>query len=156
MSEQPELLPCPNPWCDGKRFIKWDLYSKHVQCSCGVKGPLSETTVIHIPAERSVEVTRKIELEAITAWNTRAQLSEPVKVKPDADLIQQARAEAYAEALEAAALMFIEERDYDWSGIQYAQDVGIPISNADDLQKSADRADKNARDILALPNPYKG
>ena len=72
----------------------------------------------------------------------------------DMDLIQETRAEAYAEALEAAALMFIEERDHDWSGIQYAQDVGIPISNADDLQKSADRADKNARWIRALPNPY--
>ena len=44
-TEMPELLPCPNPWCDkpGKMLITWDLYSRRVVCPCGIKGPRSES-----------------------------------------------------------------------------------------------------------------
>lgn len=59
-------------------------------------------------------------------------------------------AEARDSALEEAAAIFDEEAKHDWGGIQYSQDVGIPISNHDQLVKSATRAEQNAAYIRSL------
>lgn len=60
-----ELKPCPNPWCapENRRIVRWELYSRQVFCTCGVKGPLG-----------------KDDAEATTAWNTRTAPAG-VKVK---------------------------------------------------------------------------
>lgn len=57
MGEKPELLPCPNPWCDPyrERIIHWELGQRQVFCTCGVKGPCGNN-----------------DEEAIAAWNTRS------------------------------------------------------------------------------------
>ncbi|QDP65837.1 MAG: hypothetical protein Unbinned7865contig1001_36 [Prokaryotic dsDNA virus sp.] len=66
------------------------------------------------------------------------------------DAARNALAEARDSALEEAAAIFEEEAKHDWGGIQYSQDVGIPISNYDQLVKSATRAEQNAAYIRAL------
>lgn len=44
MTDAKELLPCPNPWCEGeitfecKTWTSGHTYSRNI-CSCGVKGP---------------------------------------------------------------------------------------------------------------------
>lgn len=65
-----DLKPCPNPWCEGKRLIRWELYGKQVLCTCGVKGPVSEGRQ---PRCRETDMN----IQAIAAWNTRT----PPKVK---------------------------------------------------------------------------
>ena len=78
MTHNPELKPCPNPWCPevNSRIVVWDLYSKRVVCTCGVKGPRSETkaNTFGVDGIRITEFKREeiILKEAITAWNTRA------------------------------------------------------------------------------------
>ena len=66
------------------------------------------------------------------------------------DALRQQLSEARNSALDEAAALFIEEAEHDEGGIQYSADVGIPISNAADLSKSADRARRNAAAITAL------
>ena len=70
-----ELKPCPNPWCptDSRRVTIWDLYSRRVICTCGVKGPSSATKAD--TNEHSIPIVNarqeQANVEAITAWNTR-------------------------------------------------------------------------------------
>ncbi len=77
MTHTTELEPCPNPWCpaNNKPLVVWDLYSKRVICTCGVKGPRSETkaNTCGVDGIRITEFKREeiILKEAITAWNTR-------------------------------------------------------------------------------------
>lgn len=59
-------------------------------------------------------------------------------------------AAARNEALEEAAALFDEEAAHDWGGVEYSSLVGVPISNADDLRKSVERAERNAERIRAL------
>ncbi|MGB0903092.1 hypothetical protein [Halocynthiibacter sp.] len=84
MTDAPDLLPCPNPWCiDNKRLIVWDLFSKRVICTCGIKGPRSATKA---DTNQDTQINNGLEktaiTEAIEAWNTRADLAPVVKVKP--------------------------------------------------------------------------
>lgn len=80
MIDVSDLLPCPNPWCptDSRRIIVWDLYRKRVICTCGVKGPKSETMAdknqdgINIFNSKEPQAIA----EAITAWNTRPTLPD--------------------------------------------------------------------------------
>ena len=72
MTDAPKLKPCPNPWCGSQRppFLVWDLFRRHVQCGCGVKGPSSGSRSLDgVPHD-------VLEAEAIAAWNIRAALEQ--------------------------------------------------------------------------------
>lgn len=77
MTEQPNLLPCPNPWCeDNQLVIRWELYSRQVVChSCGLKGPRSDTG----PHGEASTMQDELDTQAIARWNTRANLAPTVK-----------------------------------------------------------------------------
>lgn len=71
-----KLLPCPNPWCEEgeplvERTVRYrgDASPRHVECSCGIRGPMGAT-----------------DAEAIAAWNTRAPAEktgwQPIETAP--------------------------------------------------------------------------
>ena len=74
-------------------------------------------------------------------------------LEDERDALRLSLAEARNAALDEAAAPFLEEAEHDESGLLYSSLVGIPISNAAELQKSADRAQSNADRILALKTP---
>lgn len=102
-----KLLPCPNPWCEGEQrghnfapAVRLHHFGDYrVVCtSCILEGPLRATRA-----------------EAITAWNTRAQLSP---LSGEVEIVARALYAARPFCMASTATTFGAQlaQTFDWDG----------------------------------------